>query len=193
MIERRNYMNCVEFVIATVMTLETELSKELKDSLLEKYIPLNIIKKEEISFSMLGEKICDYFNKTELATGKNFEKLVKKYASDLDSVVGSRIAREPKPRKNRPTPPTSRARKYYEKAQELEKHDLGTCQGLMDYTRLMLCLYSSIINNSFKEIEDFDYSVSAINLNKIIESMRKETVGIGKKPRFDTADRKSVV
>ena len=71
---------------------------------------------------VLAEKLCDYFEKIELKMGKPFEKVVEKYTADLDSVVGDRIAKEPKPRKNKPTPPTPRARKYYEKACFLRKN-----------------------------------------------------------------------
>ena len=56
---------------------------------------------------------------------------------------------------------------------------------MIDYSRLMLCLYMAIIKNDFKTIDDFDFSVSSLNINKIIEALQMEKGLLGKKPRFD--------
>ena len=107
---------------------------------------------------------------------------------DLDSVVGDRIAKEPKPKKDKPTPPTSRARKYYEKACDLRRLNKESKRGLMDYTRIMLCLYMAIIDGGKKVIDDFNYSISELNLTRIVEALRKEATLLGKKARFETKD-----
>ena len=39
----------------------------------------------------LSEKICDYFEKLELKTGKSFDKYVESYLKDLDSIIERRI------------------------------------------------------------------------------------------------------
>lgn len=176
------------FVQTTVFNLDSALFNELRDVLVDEYLPLHLAQKEELTANVLGEKLCDYFEKIELKTGKSFEKVVEKYTLDLDSVVGERVAKEPKPKKNKPTPPTPRARKYYDKSCYLRKHNKESKHGLLDYTRIILCLYSAIISNDFKEIDDFNLSVGGINLTKIIESLRKETTLLGKKQRFVTKD-----
>ena len=181
-------MSYSSFVQTTVLGLDSDLFNELRDVLVDDYLPLAIIQKEELTPHVLAEKLCDYFEKIELKSGKSFEKVVEKYMQDLDSVISDRIAKEPKPKKNMPTPPTPRARKYFEKAYELRRHNKESKHGLLDYTRIMLCLYMAIIGNGKKEIDDFSYSMSALNLTKIIESLRKETTLLGKKSRFETKD-----
>ncbi len=181
-------MSCSDFIKATVLDLETELFNEMRDVIIDEYLPLALARKEDCSNYVLAEKLCDYFEKVELKTGRSFEKTVEKYVQDIDSVVGSRIAREPKPQKNKPTPPTPRARKYYDKACYLRKRNKESKRGLVDYTRIMLCLYTSIIANGNKDIEDFNYSISVLNLPRIVETLRKETTTLGKKPKFETND-----
>ena len=181
-------MSCASFVQTTITNLDTGLFNECRDVLIDEYLPLSLAQKEDLTVPVMAEKLCDYFEKIELKTGKPFEKVVENYTSDLDSVVGERIAKEPKPRKNKPTPPTPRARKYYEKACFLRKNNKETKHGLLDYTRIMLCLYAAIIQNNCKEIDDFNLSMNGLNLTKIIEALRKETVLLGKKPKFETKD-----
>jgi len=137
---------------------------------------------------VFAEKICDYFEKVELKTGKNFEKVVEKYTLDFDSIVGDRVEKEPKPRKGEPTPPTPRARKYYDRACFIRKNNKDSERGLLDYSRLMFCLYMSIINNSFKKIEDLDFAFKSLNLTKMLEAMCRETTLLGRKSKFDIKD-----
>lgn len=179
-------MSCAGFIKTTVTNLDADLFNEMRDILVDDYLPLSLAQKDDMSVAVLAEKLCDYFEKIELKTGKTFERLVEKYTADLDSVVGDKIAKEPKPQKNKPTPPTPRARKYYEKACILRKNNKTSRRGLIDYTRIMLCLYAAIILNKGEEIKDFNYSINSINLTIIIEALRKETVLIGKKPKFET-------
>lgn len=181
-------MSYSNFVKTTISNLEPDLFNELKDVLITEFIPVHLVKNEEITESVCEELLCNYFEKVELKSGKEFGKIVEKYMSDLDSIVGIRIAETPKTRKNQPTPPTPRARKYYEKAVGLRKTNRETKRGLIDYTRLMLCLYTAIINNKYKRITDFELSINCLNLTKIIESMRKEVIPIRRKARFDTHD-----
>lgn len=191
-------MSCISFIQTTINNLGEDSFKELRDILVDQFIPLSIVSKEQLTVPVLEELLCNYFDKVELKTGKEFERIVEKYTYDLDSIVRSRIEETPKARKNQPTPPTPRARKYYEKAIGIKKINSETKRGLIDYTRLMLCLYTAIIKNNYKRISDFDLSINCLNLTRIIGSMRKETVSIRKKPRFDTqnpydSDRSSFV
>ena len=191
-------MSCISFVQTTINNLDADSFNELRDILVNQFIPLSIVSKDDLTVPVLKELLCNYFDKVELKTGKEFERIVEKYTSDLDSIVESRIEETPKARRNQPTPPTPRARKYYEKAIGIKRINRETKRGLIDYTRFMLCLYTAIINNNYKKIKDFDLSINCLNLTKIIESMRKETVSIRKRPRFDTqnpydSDRSSFV
>ena len=125
-----------------------------------------------------------------MKTGNNFEKVVDKYFSDFDSVVRDRISKKPKPKKNNSITPVSRARKYYDKYRSLSMDKKECMQNLLDYTRIMLCLYTAIIKNGFNEIKDFDLSLRKLNLTRIIEGLRKEKEInlLGRKPRFNTED-----
>ena len=53
---------------------------------------------------------------------------------------------------------------------------------------MVVRLYAAIIQNNCKEIDDFNLSMNGINLTKTIEALRKETVLLGKKPKFETKD-----
>ncbi len=181
-------MRYSDFAQTIVFGLDSERFNELRDVLVDEYLPLCLAQKDDLTVNVLAEKLYDYFEKIELKTGKNFEKVVEKYTLDLDSVVINRIAKEPKPKKNKPTPAIPRARKYYNKSCYLKTHSKESKQSLMDYSRIMLCLYTAIIGNGLKEIEDFDLSLSGVNLTRIIEGLRKETTLLGRKPRFDTKD-----
>lgn len=181
-------MSYTEFVDKTVVQLNEVLFYELRDILVDEYIPFAVVKRKDITKEILAEKLCDYFEKIELKTGKSFEKVIEKYTSDLDSIVGDKIAKEPKAKRNEPTPPTPRSRKYYEKACTIKKANKMTRHGLLDYSRLMLCLYTEIIKNDGKVIDDFDFSSDCLNLTRIIDSMRSETGFIGKKAKFDTKE-----
>ena len=124
----------------------------------------------------------DYFKYVD--SSKAFDKIIKKYFDCLDSVVEDRIEKAPKKsKKNAEQPKPSRARKYYD---YLNKDDLSF-NNIIDYSRIMLCLYSEIINNNMNTIKNFNYSFDCVNLKNIIESMKNEQtlIGVIKKPRFD--------
>lgn len=181
-------MNYVDFLKQIMKELDEVSYAEFRDLLVEDYIPFSIIEKKSVSKEALFEKLCDYFEKIELKTGKKFEKLIGIYADDLENLVGNRIAKEPKAKKNEPTPPIPRARRYYDKITVARKSNDASKQVLVDYSRIMLCLYMSIIRQDLGEISDFDYSVGSINLTKIIDSMRAEKGSITKKSKFDTKE-----
>ena len=82
--------------------------------------------------------------------------------------------------------------KYYEKAVSLKKARTLATGVLVDYMRIMLCLYTAIIKSGFKEIGNFDFSSDCINLLDIIAAMKNEqepvAIKIGKKQKFDIKD-----
>ena len=186
-------MNYDEFVKATVNTLHPDVFEQIKTVLIPEYLSFSIIPEDSITLAVLSEKLCDYFEKLELKTGKKFEKYEESYLKDLDSIVERRIEKTPQPKKNDPTPViVPRTRKYYEKAVSLKKARNLSTGHLVDYTRIMLCLYTAIIKNDFKEIGNFDFSSDCLNPIEIIEAMKNEqepvAIKIGKKQRFDIKD-----
>ncbi len=186
-------MDYKEFVKSTVNTLQADVFEQIKTVLIPEYLTFSIIPEDGITPAILSEKLCDYFEKLELKTGNGFDKYVESYLKDLDSIVEKRIAKTPQPKKNDPTPVVvPRARKYYEKAVSLKKARTLVTGLLVDYTRIMLCLYTAIIKNNFKAIGNFDFSSDCINPLDIIAAMKNEqepvAIKIRKKQKFDIKD-----
>ena len=186
-------MDYKEFVKSTVNALQPDVFEQIKTVLIPEYLTFSIIPEDGITPVILSEKLCDYFEKLELKTGKSFDKYVESYLKDLDSIVERRIAKTPQPKKNDPTPVVvPRSRKYYEKAVSLKKARTLATGVLVDYTRIMLCLYTAIIKSGFKEISNFDFSSDCINPLDIIAAMKNEqepvAIKIGKKQKFDIKD-----
>ena len=186
-------MDYNELIKTTVNTLQPDMYEQIKPVLIPEYLSFSIIPEEEITLGILSEKLCDYFEKLELKTGKSFDKYVESYLKDLDSIVERRIEKTPQPKKNDPTPvAVPRARKYYEKAASMKKTRALSTNNLVDYTRIMLCLYTAIIKNGFKEIDNFDFSSDCLNPLDIIGAMKNEqepvAIKIGKKSKFDIKD-----
>ena len=186
-------MDYSEFVKSTVYSFRSDVFDQIKTVLIPEYLSFSIISEDGITPAILSEKICDYFEKLELKTGKSFDKYVESYLKDLDSIIERRIAKTPQQKKNDPTPVViPRARKYYEKAVSLKKARTLATGVLVDYTRIMLCLYTAIIKSGFKEIGNFDFSSDCINPLDIIAAMKNEqepvAIKIGKKQKFDIKD-----
>ena len=184
-------MNYSELILETFSNLTSDLFDEVKNTVVDELIHFSVLKKDEISPVILSEKVCDYIEKVQLSTGKAFEQQVEEYISKLDAIVGNRIAKPVKADKEKGEGKMPRARKYYERACVLKK-SYTTKQGLIDYSRIMMCLYMAILANNFELITDFNYSIDCLNLFEIMNAMRNEKtdlfVGIGKKNRFDTKD-----
>lgn len=181
-------MKYSDFINATIMSLGQENFEAIKKALVGEYLSFSIISDEDISKAVLAEKLCDYFEKLELKTGKDFDKQVDAYIKDVDSIVSRRIAKTPQPKKNDQTPVvTPRSRKYYEKALATKNSRNLSARNLVDYSRIMFCLYAAVIKAHYKEIEDLDYSISSLDPDIIIGSMKTEpdTIVMVKKNRFD--------
>lgn len=177
-----------DFVSATIMSLDQDNFESIKKALIGEYISFSIITDEDISKAVLAEKLCDYFEKLELRTGKNFDRQVDAYIKDIDSIVSRRIAKTPQPKKDDQTPVvTPRSRKYYEKALATKNSRNLSVSNLVDYSRIMFCLYAAIIKAHYKEIKAPDFSVSSLDPDAIIGSMKTETdtIVMVKKNRFD--------
>lgn len=178
-------MNRQEFIENTILQLNEELFEEMRDLFInERYISFSFFAPEEITKAVFAEKIYDYFEKTEICDSKTFERLVEKYMMNFDSVIGGKIAKEHKPTKRNPVHILPRARKYYDKADSLKK-DIDL-QKLVDFSRIMMCLYTEIIKSGDKEITELDYSIESIDIERILESLAKEQNNLLKKQKFDT-------
>ncbi|MCU9533698.1 hypothetical protein [Streptococcus sp. CSL10205-OR2] len=185
-------MKSRDFITTTVLNLGDEHYETLKQVLVGQFISFAIIEDSEITKDIFAEKIYDYFEKLELKTNKPFQFYLKNYMNNLDEIVRSKIAKTTTPKKGEGTNViVPRARKYYEKALKLKESRELTFNKLYDYTRIMLSLYSAIIENHYKEIHNMDYSIESINSHKIITSMKNEKEEVflqGKKPKFNLKD-----
>ena len=75
--------------------------------------------------------------------------------------------------------------------QEIRKGKLNL-SGMIDYTRIVMCLYAAIIKNNGKEIQNFDFATSSLKIDDIILAMKEEQdalpFNVIKKKKFDTVD-----
>lgn len=184
------------FIRVMVIPLESKSFEELKYFLINnKYLNFSFVKFEEISKEILADKLKDYFEKVEFNTGKPFENHLKRYYSNLDSLVGSRVVKAPQQKKKDAAPiVVPRARKYYDKAIQIKKQEV-TKENLFDYTRLMMCLYVAIIKSENNVIKDFDYSADCINPLEILNTIKNEQdnhvlfgKGVAKMKKLNTTD-----
>lgn len=182
-------MDYQEWTQRTVFNLESETFDQFRNALVGEYISFSLITDDDITKAILAEKLCDYFEKCSMRTGKPFEKLLEGYVGELDSIIGNRIAKSPKQKKG-DTAPTyvPRSRKYYDKAMTLKGSRNYTARQILDYSRIMLCLYTAIIENDFQPIDNLDFSAECLEPDKLLDAMKKEKGPIGKKPKFDTKD-----
>ena len=184
-------MNYSEFVKSTVCTLEPDIYQLLQKTLVGEYLSFSIISDSEITQDILAEKICDYFEKLELKTGKNFEKFINSYMDNIEVLVDQYVVKTPQYKKKDADPViVPRARKYLEKAQSIRKVRSLSVRNLIDFTRITMCLYTAIISNNHKESSNFDFSAACIDPDIIIASLKDEESTILKirKKRFDIRD-----
>ena len=186
-------MESKSFLLSTMGDLDTPVFEELKKLLIGDYITFAIVKPKDIKKSILAEKLYDYFGTLEIKTGTSFDKELTIYMNSLNAIVEPHIAKTP-PTKKGDTQPSSipRARKYYEKVVKIKDNKKLTFSQVMDYSRIMLCLYAAIIKSKKEAINNFDYSLDCLNPKQILRSMKKEEVSIlippSKKQRFNTEE-----
>lgn len=177
------------FVRETILTMDPVSFERLKKALLEKYISFHVMAPENVTKEILAEKLYDYFEKVQYKTRKKFDALMKDYVADLDDVVKPHVAKTPNAKKDEPEPAAPRSRKYYEKAIEIGK-SIKSVQELIDYSRLMMCLYAAIIKNGKETVDNLDFAVSSLDPAAIEAALRieEEPVLFGTTYRFDTSD-----
>ena len=131
---------------------------------------LNHVTKE-----VMAEKLYDHFRMVELTNKCDFNKLIKSYFKCLNEILEPQIETSKQ---------KTRAQKYYEKAVYISKSKEVNLQDLMDYTRIMMCLYMAVTKNHSKLISDFDLSKECLDMDTILTFIRRETVpaiGINKR------------
>lgn len=180
------------FVQDTILSMGPVSFNRMKEALLREYIQFHIVEPENVTKTVLIEKLYDYFEKIQYKAGKKFEDLIKNYMAELDSLVEPHVAKTPQAKKNEPAPVTPRSRKYYDKAAELRK-SVKDIHDLIDYSRVMLCLYAAIIKSDEERITNFDFSLDCLDPEAIEVALKKETESVlfgmkNPKPRFDTTD-----
>ena len=162
-------MERLDFVRIVSESLNEKLFVEMKDELLEKYVPLYATDRGIYTQAFFTEKICDYFKKVELNTSKNFNKLFEQYVSDIYSLVDNRIRIQ----KNNPT----RAQRYHKKAAELRKNRKTQENWWADFSRIIMCLYVATIKTKDEKIDDFEYSLKALDVREVVQAVQKEKEG----------------
>lgn len=167
-------MEAKDFIVGTLSELNDRCFDELKERLIGEYFEFEFIDINQINKDILSEKIYDYFEKLQLKTDMKFYKFVQKYLSDWDDIVKRKVAKEPQVKKGAPQLPIPRARKYYNRAINLKDSRNVSIKQVIDYSRIMMCLYIYIIDSDFEEISDFDYSSDCLNLDKIITAMKNK-------------------
>ena len=107
-------MEYIDFVVETLGSFDDYTFEMLKKALVGEYLSFSVIKEDKVSKEVLSEKVCDYFEKVTIKTGKSFDKLIEAYTKGIDYVVGNKIAKVPKAKKNSQVKEdTPRAAKYY--------------------------------------------------------------------------------
>lgn len=163
------------FLRKTVFNLNSDLFEQMKSTLIRnKLLVFSFLDEGSITRDEFCEKLCDFFTEKERLRGKSFDQILEKYISDLDSVVANRIAKKPKSQKGKDIQPVVRARKHYELACDKWSKIKDPDNGLKDYSRVMFCLYTEIINNGFSEISDYDYSFEKCSIEHIINALIRE-------------------
>jgi len=186
-------MRSIDFVKETILDLKPVTFEALREALIPEYLSFAILQEPNVTKELLAEKANDYFEKILLKNGKDFDKQIEVYLDNIDQVVERRIAKTPRPgRKDNVPIVVPRARKFYEKAKAIEGLRVWTSEQLIDYTRIMMCLYIASIKGKSKYIRDFNYGKECLDIHVIIESLKKEqepsTLGLTKKNKFDLKD-----
>ena len=165
-------MEFKKFIEATICTFDQPAFDLIKALLIGDYIPFYFIKPEDVTVNILAEKTGDYFHKLEIKTGKSFDRRIDTYMKDLDTIVAPSIAKTVQSKVGETTiNEEPRSRKYYEKAVSFKSVKTPSVAELIDYTRIMMCLYTEIINNPERPIINFDYASSCLIPEKLVDAI----------------------
>ena len=168
-------MEAVELISKTIRQLDNTWIEKIKSMLIGRFVFFSVISPEDATKDILAEKMCDYFETLEAKTNKSFDKEIDGYVSDLDKLVNKKIADVPHSKKKDVSVEVPRARKYYEKARSIKKVKESSFDQLVDYSRIMLCLYMAILENGGEIISDFEFSFDSLDPETIINAMQLES------------------
>ncbi len=161
-------MHYNEFLTETVYGMDDVSLEYLKSMLSDMYIVFSFVENDDVDATVLSEKLSDYFKMVGMKTLKTFDDCISAYMDGLNTIVEPRVTRASQPNV------IPRARKYYDRFAEMRFSRNKTIDDVIDYSRIMFCLYESIIENDMKPIDDFDYFRGALDPVAIIEAMRSE-------------------
>lgn len=193
-------MDYKQFVNSTINRMEQPSFDAVKKALVGEYLSFSIIGEESITREILSEKTCDYFEKFGIKNGFSLDKQIDKqidsqfniqidnYIKTWDSIVNQRVRLTPKGKKTAKTDEEkTRARRYYDRAYSIKSTRTLTVRNLIDYSRIMMCLYVAIVENRYKPIEDFDFSIDKLIPEKIVDDLKRYKVERGpiKSNRFN--------
>ncbi|MFH0374034.1 hypothetical protein [Streptococcus sp. A22] len=164
-----------DFIKETIMDFSSIEFKNIKALLIGEYIQFSFLEDNRIDQYIFSEKLCDYLEKLELKTKIPFQKHLVYYSIFLDKLVSNKIAKAPKGNKQVIDPQLiPRSRRYYEKAKANGKKGLHSVPQLIDYCRVMLCLYNSALQSDTKLLETINLSIDALSIEQIILNMKQE-------------------
>ena len=166
-------MKFVDLVGFIRTDLSDTLFLEIRSLLYDQCVPFYLVNEKDVTPDLLTEKICDYFEKVKFNTGRSLDEMIVEYSSTLDEIMSDRIMKYENNAEKGKTKSSSRAWKYYEKARELRK-GCNEKQALIDYSRIMMCLYIALQRDEGKPIYNFDFSVSALDMTILLSALRKE-------------------
>lgn len=172
-----------ETLIQSVIFDMSDSNYQLLQNSLEKELNFYFI--QSCTKTEFAEKLYDYFDKVELNTRNSLFKLMKGYMQNLDSVVKPYVVMNSKV--------PSRAQKYYQKASTFLKYKELEFQDMIDYTRIMMCLYAAILKNKGEPIINFDFSIDCLDIDHLLTSFKKESKPlIGKSIKRDMFNFKDI-
>lgn len=149
-----------DFINETIMDFGSIEFKHIKALLIGEFLQFSFLEEDTIDQYIFSEKLCDYFEKLELKTKLSFQKHLVNYSIFLDKLVSNKIAKAPKGNKQVMDPQLiPRSRRYYEKAKANGKKGLHSVPQLIDYCRVMLCLYNSALQSNTKLLETINLSM----------------------------------
>lgn len=166
------------FIQETVLDLTPENFGLLRDMLTEDapgILKFRYVAAEDITPEVMAEKLCDYFDKVTFKSGNFFSRQAFHYIEKLEAVVEPRIA---KPEKTEEGEKVCRARKYYQQALEIKVGKTIQPQALLDFSRIVFCLYTATLQDRLYRIEDFEYSASVIDPVRLVTALADETTDV---------------
>lgn len=182
-------MDTYDFLSETVCCMGQPSLDSLKKMLIGGFLQFAFVEDDRIDNAILAEKLVDYFSMVAAKTNKPFGDCISSYMEGLNSIVEPRISNTAQGKQKSETN-TSRARKYYDRFAKYRSSRDVTVDDLIDYSRIMFCLYEAILENGCNPIDNFDYSIDSIDSLAIIECMlaEEDRVMFFSSKRFDTTD-----